>query len=110
MDVKEKNEVKNNLLKELAKCRRCRFCLDACPIYKVTDRVESMSAYGRLQTLRLLLNGTLELDDSTISLIYTCLQCSQCDIVCKSKGQNLEVSELIRTGKTLLTQNLLGRS
>ena len=107
MDVNEKDEAINSLLKELAKCRRCRFCLDACPVYQVAEKVESMSAYGRLQTLRFLLNGTLDLDDSVIYPIYTCLQCGRCNVVCKSKGQDLEVSELIRLGISLLTEDLL---
>ena len=110
MDVKKKDEATNNLLKELSKCRRCRFCLDVCPLYQVAERNESMSAYGRLQTLKLLLNGTLDPDDSVIYPIYTCLQCSRCNVVCKSKGQDLEVSELIRLGKSLVTKNLLDGS
>jgi len=57
--------------------------------------------------LKLLLNGTLDPDDSVIYPIYTCLQCSRCNVVCKSKGQDLEVSELIRLGKSLVTKNLL---
>lgn len=107
MDIKEKDEATNSLLEELAKCRRCRFCLDVCPLYQVTEKNESMSAYGKLQALRLLLNGTLDSDDSVIYPIYTCLQCSRCNVVCKSKGQNLEVSELIRLGKSLVTKSLL---
>ena len=110
MDIKEKDEAINNLLKELNKCRRCRFCFDSCPVYQATDRIETMSSYGRLQTLRLLLNGTLALDDSTIYPLYTCLQCGNCNIVCKAKGQDLEVTELLRTGKIILAKELLKRS
>jgi len=39
--------------------------------------------------------------------LYSCLQCSRCDRLCKAKGQNLEVSYLIRLGKYLLSQGLV---
>jgi glycolate oxidase iron-sulfur subunit len=107
MDVKQREEARDKLIGELSKCRRCRFCLDACPVYQVADRVETMSAYGRLQTLRLLFNGVLEMDDSTTYPIFTCLQCGSCNVICQGKGQNLEVSKLIRAGKTLLNEDLI---
>jgi len=110
MDVMEKNEAASELLSELSKCRRCRFCFDACPVYEVSERVETMSAYGRLQVLRLLLTGVLNIDDTTVYPLYTCLQCGNCTLVCKAKGQNLEVAELIRAGKSIVTSNLLKRS
>ncbi|MBL0700226.1 MAG: (Fe-S)-binding protein [Desulfosarcina sp.] len=111
MDIGEKRErleIKNKdeLLEELSKCRRCRFCLDACEIYQQSENSEVMSGYGRVQLLRLLLDNTVQLDDAVVYPIYSCLQCGRCTIVCKSKGQNLEVSELIRIGRSLLAKEL----
>ena len=51
--------------------------------------------------------GTLNEDDPLIYSLYSCLQCSRCDLLCRAKGQNLDVSDLIRQGKYLLSQGLI---
>jgi Fe-S oxidoreductase len=107
MDVKEDSEAGDFLLKEIVKCRACRFCVDVCPTYQVTEWVESMSPYGRLQIIKYLLNGVLDEDDPLIYSLYSCLQCGRCDRVCKAKGQDLPISDLIRQGKNYLSHGLL---
>ena len=105
--MKENANTRDTLLKEIAKCRACRFCVDVCPTYQASNGVESMSAYGRLQIMKYLLNGMLEFDDSLTFCLYSCLQCKRCEIVCKSKGQNLEICELIQMGRSLLSGKLV---
>ena len=95
------------LLKELANCRSCRFCVDVCPTYQSYGGVESFSSYGRMQIIKHLLNGTLELDDALTYCLYSCLQCRRCEVVCKSKGQNLDICELIQRGRRLLSDRLV---
>jgi Fe-S oxidoreductase len=102
-----REEIVYTLLKEAGKCRACRFCVDACSLYQATEGVESMAPYGRLQIIKYLLNGTLDEDDPIVYSLYSCLQCGRCDRVCQAKGQNLEVSYLIRLGKYLLSQGLV---
>lgn len=106
MDVK-REEIIHTLEREVAKCRACRFCVDVCPAYQATEGIESMAPYGRLQIIKYLLNGTLAEDDPIVYSLYSCLQCGRCDRLCQAKGQNLEVSHLIRLGKFLLTQGLV---
>ena len=100
--MKEKDEIKKKLLRETSKCRACRFCVDVCPTYQALEGVETLTSFGRMQTLRYLLLGTLELDDAMIHTLYSCLQCGRCEVVCKSKGQNLEIANIIHEGRTLL--------
>lgn len=107
MDVKQNSEIGDILLKEIGKCRACRFCVDVCPTYQATEWAENMSPYGRLQIIKYLLNGTLDEDDPLVYSLYSCLQCGRCDRVCKAKGQNLDVSDLIRQGKYYLSHGLL---
>lgn len=97
---------REKLLKEIAKCRSCRFCVDVCPTYQASGGVESFSAYGRLQIIKYLLNGTLEFDDSLTYCLYSCLQCRRCEVMCKSKGQHLEICEMIGLGRRLLSGRL----
>ena len=107
MDIKDSHAARKTLLQEIGKCRACRFCIDVCPAYQATEWVENMSPYGRLQILKYLINGTLSEDDPLIYSIYSCLQCGRCDLLCQAKGQNLDVSHLIRLGKYLLSQGLV---
>jgi len=107
MDINQNSEVGDFLLKEIVKCRACRFCVDVCPTYQVTEWSESMSPYGRLQIIKYMLNGILDEDDPLIYSLYSCLQCGRCDRVCKAKGQDLNISDLIRQGKNYLSHGLL---
>jgi Fe-S oxidoreductase len=102
-----REKIINTLLKETGKCRACRFCVDACSLYQAAEGVESMAPYGRLQIIKYLLNGILDEDDPTVYSLYSCLQCGRCDRLCQAKGQNLEVSYLIRLGKYLLSKGLV---
>ena len=97
---------RKKLLQEIAKCRACRFCVDVCPTYQASGGVESLSSFGRLQITKYLLAGTLEFDDSLTFCLYSCLQCRRCEVMCKSKGQNLEICELIQLGRRLLSKRL----
>lgn len=103
----ETEATKEILLKETAKCRACRFCVDVCPTYQASEGVEAVSAYGRLQILRYLLLGILRLDDALVYSLYSCLHCRRCEVVCKSKGQNLEIGDLIIKGRSLLSPYLI---
>ena len=66
MGVNQNKKIGDILLKEIGKCRACRFCVDVCPTYQATEWVENMSPYGRLQIIKYLLNGTLDEDDPLI--------------------------------------------
>ena len=105
--MSEREKAKETLLKEIAKCRSCRYCVDVCPTYQASEGVESMSAYGRLQIIKYLLQGTLAFDDALTYLLYSCLQCRRCERVCKSKGQNLEICSILRLGRALLSPTLV---
>ena len=105
--MSDTEKIKTDLLKEISKCRSCRFCVDVCPTYQATDGVESLSSFGRLQIIKYLLKGTLTLDDAMSYCLYSCLQCRRCEVVCKSKGQHLEICDLIQTGRVLVSRNIV---
>ena len=100
-------DIRHRLLEEIARCRSCRFCVDVCPTYQASVGLESLSAYGRLQIMKYLLTGVLEFDDALTYCLYSCLQCRRCEVVCKSKGQNLDICELIGIGRALLSGSLV---
>lgn len=105
--MSEGGDPSKTLLAELNKCRSCRFCIDVCPTYQATSGVETLSSFGRIQTIRHLLNGALQMDDALTYALYSCLQCGRCEVVCKSKGQALEITELIKQSRSYLAPNYL---
>lgn len=105
--MSDREEARESLLKEVAKCRSCRFCVDVCPTYQASEGLESMSAYGRVQILKYLLQGMLPFDHALIYMLYSCLQCRRCERICKSKGQNLDICRILRQGRALLSRALV---
>jgi Fe-S oxidoreductase len=103
----DRDQARETLLKEVGKCRSCRFCVDVCPTYQASNGVESMSAYGRVQIIKYLLQGTLVFDDAMTYLLYSCLQCRRCERICKSKGQNLDICGIMRLGRALFSPALM---
>ena len=99
------DDLKSALLAEVAKCRACRFCVDVCPTYQVSNGVEALSSYGRIQIIKHLLAGVLKLDEGLTYALYTCLQCRRCENVCKSKGQNIEICDVIHNARAFLAPN-----
>ncbi|MCB2228997.1 MAG: (Fe-S)-binding protein [Desulfarculaceae bacterium] len=93
---------KKALLTELNKCRACRFCVDVCPTYQVSGGLEALSSFGRIQIIRHLLTGMLELDDSLSYALYSCLQCRRCENTCKAKGQALDICQIIQQARAYL--------
>ena len=102
MALKLNEDPKAALLSELGKCRACRFCVDVCPTYQASEGVEALSSFGRIQIIRHLLTGMLELDDALSYALYSCLQCRRCENTCKSKGQALEICQIIQQGRAYL--------
>lgn len=101
------NDLSTELLRELGRCRACRFCVDVCPTYQSSGGVEILSPYGRIQVLRHLLCGISPLDEGLSYALYSCLQCRRCENQCHAKGQDLPIARLIRLGRAHLAPNYL---
>lgn len=96
-----------DILYELSRCRKCRFCIDSCPIFRLFDNKENIGPYGRVQLLRHLLKGTFDVDDTILHSIYTCLTCAECNVACEESGGALEISELVRSGRNIVFDKMM---
>ena len=105
--VSQEQSTEEFLLSEINKCKACRFCIDSCGTYLASQGVEPLSAYGRMQTIKYLILGTLDLDDSLIYTLFSCMQCKRCEVTCHSKGQDLPICDVIRKGRTYLLNKML---
>ena len=66
---------------ELNACVQCGLCLPACPTFRLTGR-ETASPRGRIQAMKAVHHGVLELDGPFQGVIDFCLGCRACEPVC----------------------------
>lgn len=87
-------------LEHVFNCGSCGLCVLSCPIFQETGR-ESDGSRGRIQLLRALIEGKLEITDNLRDKIYACLGCNSCTANCPS-GVNVE--ELINEARAALRE------
>ncbi len=68
---------------KLLKCVRCGFCQEACPTYRLTGN-EAASPRGRVYLMRLVAEGSMELNQDVLATIDSCLGCRACETACPS--------------------------
>lgn len=66
---------------ELNACVQCGLCLPVCPTFRLTGR-ETASPRGRLQAMKAVHQGVLEVDGPFQGVIDFCLGCRACEPVC----------------------------
>lgn len=67
----------------LTTCVSCGLCLPHCPTFRVTGE-EKYSPRGRIDAMRSVDAGTLEVDDAFVDFMETCVQCRGCETACPS--------------------------
>ncbi|PWU23080.1 MAG: glycolate oxidase [Candidatus Rokuibacteriota bacterium] len=65
-------------------CTHCGFCLPTCPTYGVLWQQEADSPRGRIHLMQGLLDGTVSLNEVTVSHFDRCLGCMACVTACPS--------------------------
>jgi len=80
---------------ELQGCIRCGRCLPVCPTYQETQ-LETFSPRGRLNLLRAVEDGQLDLSAGVEQHLYHCLDCRACNTVCPP---GVRIGELILRGR-----------
>ena len=73
-----------NLYDAAAQCNRCGYCETSCPTYMLTGR-ETISARGRNQFVRMLVEGKAGNAEDAAESLSTCLLCGACSSACYAK-------------------------
>jgi glycolate oxidase iron-sulfur subunit len=68
---------------DLASCVSCGLCLPHCPTYRVTGE-EAYSPRGRIDAMRAVQIDGLQIDDSFVDFMESCVQCRGCEPACPS--------------------------
>ncbi len=84
--------ISKNLREEVHNCIKCGICLTPCPVYK-QRLVEVASPRGKVQLIRNIMEGNLDLSENFTRILFTCLLCETCTVNCPS---GLKVDQLMK--------------
>ena len=84
--------ISKNLREEVHNCIKCGICLTPCPVYK-QSLVEVSSPRGKVQLIRNIMEGKLDLSENFVRILFTCLLCETCTVNCPS---GLKVDQLMK--------------
>ena len=88
-----------NLYDAAAQCNRCGYCETSCPTYMLTGR-ETISARGRNQFVRMLIEGSTRNTEAAEESLSTCLLCGACSSACYAK---VATPDIVLEGRRALT-------
>jgi glycolate oxidase iron-sulfur subunit len=64
-------------------CNKCGLCLASCPVYK-EELIEHASPRGKVQLIRYILEGELDISPRMKEILSKCLLCGSCVAACPS--------------------------
>jgi glycolate oxidase iron-sulfur subunit len=88
-------------LEIMEKCVHCGFCLPACPTYSLWGQ-EMDSPRGRIYLMKLALEGKVEMNESWVGHIDSCLGCVACMPACPS---GVDYGKLIEATRAQIERN-----
>jgi len=96
----------DELLENLAQCRRCGICRNAvyedlgfdgvCPVWRNSSGFETSFMRGRIQVAQALIDGRLEKTAENVESIYTCMLCGNCTEICVAEFDPAKTLEQVR--------------
>jgi heterodisulfide reductase subunit D len=96
----------DELLENLAQCRRCGICRNAvyeelgfdgvCPVWRNSSGFETSFMRGRIQVAQALLDGRLEKTAENVESIYSCMLCGNCTEICVAEFDPAKTLEQVR--------------
>ena len=85
----------------ISTCIHCGMCLPECPTYRAL-RVETDSPRGRIELVRAVHEGRLDLDEPSFTEhIFLCLDCRGCESACPSGVEYGQIIEAARAQVTM---------
>jgi Fe-S oxidoreductase len=104
-------ELKEMILDAARRCRNCNYCIPSCPLFISTRGFMSQSPSGIMQAIRYaILWDMFETDnrEDLRDLLYLCTTCNSCVLRCKSKATATPILDVIKAGRKLLLEMMIG--
>ena len=73
--------IPTELREQVYNCIKCGLCMNTCPVYRQL-RFEGVSPRGKVQLIKKILEGKLEISEYFSRLLGTCLLCETCMVNC----------------------------
>jgi heterodisulfide reductase subunit D len=96
----------DELMENLAQCRRCGICRNAvyedrgfdgvCPVWKNSTGFETSFMRGRIQVAIALIEGRLEKTEENAESLFTCTLCGNCTSICAAEFDPAKCLESVR--------------
>jgi heterodisulfide reductase subunit D len=96
----------DELMENLAQCRRCGICRNAvydergfdgvCPVWRNSAGFETSFMRGRIQVAIALLEGLLERNAENAESLFTCTLCGNCTQICAAEFDPAKTLEKVR--------------
>jgi len=96
----------DELMENLAQCRRCGICRNAvyedkgfdgvCPVWKNSAGFETSFMRGRIQVALALLEGRLEKTEENAESLFSCTLCGNCTSICAAEFDPAKCLESVR--------------
>ena len=96
----------DELMENLAQCRRCGICREAvyedrgfdgvCPVWRNSAGFETSFMRGRIQVAIALLDGVLEKTQENTESLFTCMLCGNCTQICAAEFDPTATLEKVR--------------
>ncbi len=96
----------DELLENLAQCRRCGICRNAvyeemgfdgvCPVWRNSNGFETSFMRGRIQVAQALLDERIEKTAENVESLYTCTLCGACTEICAAEFDPAKTLEQVR--------------
>ncbi|MGY5880269.1 MAG: (Fe-S)-binding protein [Candidatus Thorarchaeota archaeon] len=96
----------DELMENLAQCRRCGICRNAvyedkgfdgvCPVWKNSAGFETSFMRGRIQVALALLEGRLERNEENAESLFSCTLCGNCTSICAAEFDPAKCLESVR--------------
>ncbi|MFB0561000.1 MAG: (Fe-S)-binding protein [Candidatus Lokiarchaeia archaeon] len=80
---------------ELAMCNICAFCRIRCPVYQQV-KWESVTPRGKMQILRNVVKGWIELTPAVAERIFSCTTCQICNDQCDAEVRPFDILKIAR--------------
>lgn len=104
-------DMKQDILDIVRRCRNCNYCYSDCPLFESTRGFATQGPSGLMTAMYYGIRWDLikgREGEDLRNLIYACTTCRSCELRCKKSATNTPIVEVIETGRKLLLESMLG--
>jgi len=101
MSNEEMKQLEKEIMDNVARCWKCRMCVDMCPTY---EGWMTRSAPGRLMSINLHIRYGLGDEKELSDLLYSCTTCRRCQVRCTQLSTDCRPTDTIIKARQYLVK------